>query len=90
LLPNKQFCDFPSEADEFALIYDNGPKYPSGMLVDEWLFMLERVGGVKSIAMEDITDDHRMVALGILTYLNMIKQKVEQEEIARAAQGGDL
>ena len=38
--------------------------------------------GEWAIAKQEITDDHRMAALGILSYMNMIKRKMEQESLA--------
>ena len=32
----------------------------------------------ENIRKDEITDDHRSIALGILSYMNMIKRKVEK------------
>jgi hypothetical protein len=34
-----------------------------------------------AIAKEDITDEHRLIALSMLSYMNMIKRKVEMEAV---------
>ena len=36
---------------------------------------------VYAIAKEDITDEHRLIALSMLSYMNMIKRKVEMESL---------
>ena len=43
---------------------------------------MEEVEGPKyAIAKEDITDEHRVIALGVLSYMNMIKRKVEMDAL---------
>ena len=59
-------------ADQYLLIdHDHIGEIPLVYDKGEW-----------AIAKQEITDEHRMAALSILSYMNMIKRKVEQDALA--------